>query len=240
MAAGSKAAKRRHTPVTKRSGGRQKARPVPRRISDSSFNVAALSSSMVSTPKVGSKRWKALTVAVARQSGGSGGRRVSKQGVKRKKSTTVSSGASTPSAEPSSPPPRKKARLPAGNSLQKSATDIGTLFRNDHMSWNVSGLSSLPSVEDLLEQPPDNPPPPSVDKTVIEIEDSDNELEEGEIGATLVEVGQDLLDLVTPGKKKLNVRTAQCCGAGAVFCGWSRKKQAAPLLKLNKYCKTFS
>ena len=70
------------------------------------------------------------------------------------------------------------------------------------MSWNVSGLSSLPSVEDLLEQPPDNPPPPSVDKTVIEIEDSDNVLEEGEIGATLVEVGQDLLDLVTPGKKK--------------------------------------
>jgi hypothetical protein len=155
---------------------------------------------MVSTPKVGSKRWKKSIAAAARKSGGGDrGRRVSNKGVKRKSATDSAAEADINSPQVSS----KKPRLPAGNSLQKSSTELGHLFRNEHnVSWAGSGLSSLPSVELL---------PTVADKTVIEIVDSDeekeneeegekqSEMEEGEIGSTLLEVGQEMMDLVAPG-----------------------------------------
>jgi hypothetical protein len=99
----SKAAKRCstgtvNTSITK-SGGRSKRKTAnQRRISDSSFNVSAISRSMVSTPKVGSKRWRKTIAAAAKKSGC---RQVSKKGVKRK--SMSDSRGSTAEADQSSP-----------------------------------------------------------------------------------------------------------------------------------------
>lgn len=177
---------------------------VSRRISDSSFNVSALSQSRVSTPKgkastpkIGSKRAKKRLAAAAAKC-----RRLSnKKGTKRRQSA-VDNTSSDQSTLPL-PPPAKKPRLPAGNSMVKSVASLGDLFRNDH---HVAMRQSSPP-EALLAT--SHPPPPQDSRTVIEIGDSSDEeqqevMEEGELVSTLVEeVGHDLLALVQPAKTNL-------------------------------------
>jgi hypothetical protein len=198
--------------VSKSGGGRknQSRRSQRRKISDISFNIGALSASRVSTPK-------ARKAKVRRESRLAASTR-SVIGVKRKpadqndlatKSEPMVTQKAASSAG-SSGPPAKKARLPAGNRLQKSCSDLGSLFKNDHVvsPQQVSGLSSLPSVEDLpgaTLSAAENPPPES-EKSVILIDSDDeeeniSELESGEIVSTLVEeVGQEFLAVVDTGR----------------------------------------